>query len=176
LPHICSLQFTDICVSSDGKTPDEIVKQVLAIAPVLPGQKAQAPAQPRVSVQSQAPVQPQAQAQPQVQAQPRQETVAAAPISAPAPQPQQFQQPQVQQTQTQHQPQQFQQYNPDSSSGGSSNLVDFGHAGGAAPQQPVQQHTSPLNTIGDLKEPLQPVIHRQDSVEGFDEEFHDADS
>ncbi|KAH0294591.1 hypothetical protein M436DRAFT_47188 [Aureobasidium namibiae CBS 147.97] len=150
----------------DGKTPDEIVKQVLAIAPVLPGQKAQAPAQPKVQAQS------------QVQAQPRQEAPSAAPVPAAAPQPQQFQQPQqpqIQQAQPSYQPQQFQQYNPSSSSG-SSNLVDFGHAGGAAPQQPSQQHTSPLNTIGDLKEPLQPVIHRQDSVEGIDEEFHDADS
>jgi hypothetical protein len=96
-------------------------------------------------------------------------------VLAAAPQPQQFQQPQqsqTQQTQPSHQPQQFQPYQP------TSNLVDFGHAGGVAPQQPVQQqqHTSPLNTIGDLKEPLQPIIHRQDSVEGIDETFHDADS
>ena len=155
-----------ILYHSDGKTPDEIVKQVLAIAPVLPGQKAQAPAQPKV------------QAQPQVQEHPRQEPASATPVPAAVPQSQQFQQPQqpqVQQTQTAHQPQQFQQYNPAQSSG-ASNLVDFGHAGGAVPQQPSQQHTSPLNTIGDLKEPLQPVIHRQDSVEGIDEEFHDADS
>ncbi|KAH0370054.1 Oxysterol-binding protein, partial [Aureobasidium melanogenum] len=132
----------------DGKTPDEIVKQVLAIAPILPGQKAQA------------------KSQPQPQAQPRQEAAS----SAPAPQPQQSQQAQpAQQMQTP------QQYQPATSSG-SSNLVDFGHAGGAAPSQPTQQQTSPLNTMSDLKEPLQPVIHRQDSVEGFDEEFHDADS
>jgi hypothetical protein len=98
-------------------------------------------------------------------------------VPAAAHQPQQFQQPQVQQQQTSHQPQQFQPYQPTQSSG-PSNLVDFGHAGGAAPQQPLQQqqHTSPLNTIGDLKEPLQPIIHRQDSVEGIDETFHDADS
>ncbi|KAH0252987.1 Oxysterol-binding protein, partial [Aureobasidium melanogenum] len=131
----------------DGKTPDEIVKQVLAIAPILPGQKAQA------------------KSQPQPQAQPRQEAAPAA-----APQPQQSQQAQpAQKTQTP------QQYQPAPSSG-SSNLVDFGHAGGVAPSQPTEQKPSPLNTMGDLKEPLQPVIHRQDSVEGFDEEFHDADS
>ena len=133
---------------SDGKTPDEIVKHVLAIAPILPGQKAQAP--------------------PQAEAQPRSEAPVAA--SAPAPaavSPQQVQPPQQQAPA----PQQFQ-----SVSQGPSNLVDFGHAGGAAPQQPVQQKASPLNTMSDLKEPLQPVIHRQDSVEGFDEEFHDADS
>ncbi|KAI4734514.1 Oxysterol-binding protein [Aureobasidium sp. EXF-12298] len=136
----------------DGKTPDEIVKQVLAIAPILPGQKAQA------------------KSQPQPQAQPRQEAPSAAPAPAAAPQPQQFQQAQpVQQMQTP------QQYQPAPSSG-SSNLVDFGHAGGVAPSQPTQQKASPLNTMSDLKEPLQPVIHRQDSVEGFDEEFHDADS
>jgi hypothetical protein len=167
LQHIRRLQSTDICNSSDGKTPDEIVKQVLAIAPVLPGQKAQAPAQPQAQAQSQ----PQVQAQPQLQEQPRHEMA----VPAAAPQPQQFQQPQqsqTQQTQPSHQPQQFQPYQP------TSNLVDFGHAGGVAPQQPVQQqqHTSPLNTIGDLKEPLQPIIHRQDSVEGIDETFHDADS
>ncbi|KAG9953173.1 Oxysterol-binding protein, partial [Aureobasidium melanogenum] len=131
----------------DGKTPDEIVKQVLAIAPILPGQKAQA------------------KSQSQPQAQPRQEAA-----STTAPQPQQSQQAQpAQKTQT------SQQYQPAPSSG-SSNLVDFGHAGGVAPSQPTEQKTSPLNTMGDLKEPLQPVIHRQDSVEGFDEEFHDADS
>ncbi|KAH0126885.1 hypothetical protein KCU67_g17390, partial [Aureobasidium melanogenum] len=136
----------------DGKTPDEIVKQVLAIAPILPGQKAQA------------------KLQPQPQAQPRQEAASAAPAPAAAPQPQQFQQAQpAQQMQTP------QQYQPAPSSG-SSNLVDFGHAGGVAPSQPTQQKASPLNTLSDLKEPLQPVIHRQDSVEGFDEEFHDADS
>ncbi|KAG9519512.1 Oxysterol-binding protein, partial [Aureobasidium melanogenum] len=136
----------------DGKTPDEIVKQVLAIAPILPGQKAQA------------------KSQPQPQAQPRQEAASAAPAPAAAPQPQQFQQAQpAQQMQTP------QQYQPAPSSG-SSNLVDFGHAGGVAPSQPTQQKASPLNTMSDLKEPLQPVIHRQDSVEGFDEEFHDADS
>ncbi|THX89799.1 Oxysterol-binding protein [Aureobasidium pullulans] len=131
----------------DGKTPDDIVKQVLAIAPILPGQKAQAP---------------------QAEAQPRSEAPVAA--SAPAPaavSPQQVQPPQQQAPA----PQQFQ-----SVSQGPSNLVDFGHAGGAAPQQPAQQKASPLNTMSDLKEPLQPVIHRQDSVEGFDEEFHDADS
>ncbi|KAG9518859.1 Oxysterol-binding protein, partial [Aureobasidium melanogenum] len=136
----------------DGKTPDEIVKQVLAIAPILPGQKAQA------------------KSQPQPQSQPRQEAASAAPAPAAAPQPQQFQQAQpAQQMQTP------QQYQPAPSSG-SSNLVDFGHAGGVAPSQPTQQKASPLNTMSDLKEPLQPVIHRQDSVEGFDEEFHDADS
>ncbi|KAH0155645.1 hypothetical protein KCU67_g8629, partial [Aureobasidium melanogenum] len=136
----------------DGKTPDEIVKQVLAIAPILPGQKAQA------------------KSQPQPQSQPRQEAASAAPAPAAAPQPQQFQQAQpAQQMQTP------QQYQPAPSSG-SSNLVDFGHAGGVAPSQPAQQKASPLNTMSDLKEPLQPVIHRQDSVEGFDEEFHDADS
>jgi hypothetical protein len=175
-PCITSLQPTDIVTSSDGKTPDEIVKQVLAIAPVLPGQKAQAPAQPRVQAQPQAQAQsqPQVQAQPHVQEQPRHEIA----VPAPAPQPQQFQQPQVQQQQTSHQPQQFQPYQPTSAASNPSNLVDFGHAGGVAPQQPVQQqqHTSPLNTIGDLKEPLQPIIHRQDSVEGIDETFHDADS
>jgi len=163
----------------DGKTPEEIVKQVLAIAPVLPGQKAQARAQPQVQAQSQAP------AQPQVQEQPRQESAAFAPVPATAPQSQQFQspqQPQVQQSQVQQTSQQPQQFQPtassSSSSGNPSNLVDFGHAGGVAPKQPVQQqqHTSPLNTIGDLKEPLQPVIHRLDSVEGIDETFHDADS
>ncbi|KAG9553351.1 Oxysterol-binding protein, partial [Aureobasidium melanogenum] len=136
----------------DGKTPDEIVKQVLAIAPILPGQKAQA------------------KSQPQPQAQPRQEAASAAPAPAAAPQPQQFQQAQpAQKMQT------SQQYQPAPSSG-SSNLVDFGHPGGVAPSQPTQQKSSPLNTMSDLKEPLQPVIHRQDSVEGFDEEFHDADS
>ncbi|KAG9573475.1 Oxysterol-binding protein, partial [Aureobasidium melanogenum] len=136
----------------DGKTPDEIVKQVLAIAPILPGQKAQA------------------KSQPQPQAQPRQEAASAGPAPAAAPQPQQFQQAQpAQKMQTP------QQYQPAPSSG-SSNLVDFGHAGGVAPSQPTQQKSSPLNTMSDLKEPLQPVIHRQDSVEGFDEEFHDADS
>jgi len=163
----------------DGKTPEEIVKQVLAIAPVLPGQKAQARAQPQVQAQSQAP------AQPQVQEQPRQESAAFAPVPATAPQSQQFQspqQPQVQQSQVQQTSQQPQQFQPtassSSSSGNPSNLVDFGHAGGVAPKQPVQQqqHTSPLDTIGDLKEPLQPVIHRLDSVEGIDETFHDADS
>lgn len=128
------------------------MKQVLAIAPILPGQKAQA------------------KSQPQPQAQPRQEAAAAAPVSTAAPQLQQFQQAQPAQKM-----QAPQQYQPATSSG-SSNLVDFGHAGGVAPSQPTQQHTSPLNTMSDLKEPLQPVIHRQDSVEGFDEEFHDADS
>lgn len=94
-------------------------------------------------------------------------------MPAAAPQPQQFQQ--AQPAQKMQAPQQYQQYQPAPSSG-PSNLVDFGHAGGVAPSQPTQQHTSPLNTMRDLKEPLQPVIHRQDSVEGFDEEFHDADS
>ncbi|KAG9906046.1 Oxysterol-binding protein, partial [Aureobasidium melanogenum] len=136
----------------DGKTPDEIVKQVLAIAPILPGQKAQA------------------KSQPQPQAQPRREAASVGPAPAVAPQPQQFQQ--AQPAQKMQPPQQYQP----SPSAGSSNLVDFGHAGGVAPSQPTQQKTSPLNTMSDLKEPLQPVIHRQDSVEGFDEEFHDADS
>ncbi|KAG9677127.1 Oxysterol-binding protein, partial [Aureobasidium melanogenum] len=136
----------------DGKTPDEIVKQVLAIAPILPGQKAQA------------------KSQPQPQAQPRREAASVGPAPAVAPQPQQ-----IQQAQPAQKMQPPQQYQP-SPSAGSSNLVDFGHAGGVAPSQPTQQKTSPLNTMSDLKEPLQPVIHRQDSVEGFDEEFHDADS
>ncbi|KAI4720212.1 Oxysterol-binding protein [Aureobasidium sp. EXF-10727] len=155
-----------ICDFSDGKTPDEIVKQVLAIAPILPGQKAQAQVQAQPKAQAQ--TQPQVQAQPQ--AQPRQEAAQAAPAPAAIPQPQSFQQLQMPPP-----TQQSQQSQPAPSSG-SSNLVDFGHAGGVAPSQPAQQHTSPLNTMGDLKEPLQPVIHRQDSVEGIDETFHDADS
>lgn len=70
-------------------------------------------------------------------------------------------------------PQQEQQTVPH----GSSDLVDFGQHGGPSAQPPPQQSSGGgLNNMNDLREPLQPTIHRQDSIEGTEDTFVDADS
>jgi hypothetical protein len=140
-------------IPSDGKTPDEIVQQILAIAPILPGQKAAAS-------------QPQSKAEGSPTA-----TQSSSSPSLPPQEPQQ-QQPQTSHSINTHE---------------TSNLVHVAprQAPTSAPQQHKQEEQQPqqqqqqksgLDSIGDLKGPLQPIIHRQDSVEGVDEVFHDADS
>lgn len=71
-----------------------------------------------------------------------------------------------------------------------SNLIDFGgsstnHATeptqksrdqAAVAQQHSEKKKSALDDMSSLREPLQPVIHRQDSVEGVEDEFVDAES
>ncbi|GAB7357570.1 hypothetical protein MBLNU459_g0081t1 [Dothideomycetes sp. NU459] len=60
-----------------------------------------------------------------------------------------------------------------------SDLIDFGQHDRAAPKQLPQQTPGGgggLDDMSNLRASLQPTIHRQDSVEGVDETFVDADS
>lgn len=133
---------------STGKTPDEISKQVLAIAPIVPGQKA---SDTTPTTQEEAP-------KPVAASQPAPATKSATPAPSES-----FASPET-----------------------STNLIDFGNSNPTTTHtEPSQksrdqaasvQKSSALDDMSSLREPLQPVIHRYDSIEGGEETFVDAES
>ena len=146
LAHITTLRlFEADNLHSDGRTPDEIIKQILSIAPILPGQGNDAlkkSSQPFLSSGNSS----------------------------------QHQQQQQQYSQPQQRRQQQQQGNQD--------LVDFGQndvstSGGQQSQRSVSGQAPALmggGGGGRLQEPLMPHVTRQDSIEGGQEVFVDAES
>lgn len=185
LPSLQRRIFTD--TSSDGPTPESKIQQILAIAPILPGQ--------RPEQRSQTPTQQHAQAHPQAQAPPQQaQSSQIDPLLQQAPAPSQHTQaspmnPQFQQgdsqpqpmytqlQQVQAQPQQIsppfqqglvqvpqgqaqvQQAPPPAHGTGPSDLIDFGQTShiNAIPA-PAPMHQQPIP-------PLDPPVGLQEPLE-----------
>lgn len=74
---------------------------------------------------------------------------------------------------SENQPQQASQ--PTQSSGNTNDLIDFGGSHAPAAAAGTQEKKSALDDMNDLAEPLNPV-RRQNSLDGGDEEFVDAES
>ena len=146
-------------VNSNGATPGEKVKQILAITPILKNQKSAQQSEPSQQQSEQKSAQPpqqsqepqsrsqQAQNPPAMSKSPIQQTTAA-PVSAPA-------------------------------SGGQDDLIDFDdHATSGRPTLPPNTHFTQDNlSHSSLQEPLQPSqpLKRRDTNSDAVDEFVDAD-